>query len=104
MDGRSVLFPLTMSIASMCVDLISSVISRNAWFCASVLTAISGGMGVKVSKYYSFVLDIKSTEVESILEYPEFSVFESSCLVTSHHRSTEGSAEVMVWSDTDDFS
>nr|CUU98615.1 hypothetical transcript [Hymenolepis microstoma] len=108
-DERVVLFPVTGSITSMGVDCIPPVTSRNAWVegtsqdphrckapvksvfdfllsCVSVLIAQSGGMGVKVSKY------------------PEFLGFESSCLVTSLHQSTEGSAKVVVRPDKDDFS
>nr|CUU97744.1 hypothetical transcript [Hymenolepis microstoma] len=49
-------------------------------------SASSGGMDAEVSKY------------------PEFSGFESPCLVTSLQLSTEGSAEVVVRPNKDDFS
>nr|CUU98766.1 hypothetical transcript [Hymenolepis microstoma] len=71
--------------------------------CVSVLIVSSGGMGVEVSKYWSFVLDIKKIEVGYILGNREFSGFESSCLEKSLQHSTEGSAEVVVRPDKEDF-
>nr|CUU97674.1 hypothetical transcript [Hymenolepis microstoma] len=54
--------------------------------CKERKPASSGGMDAEVSKY------------------PEFSGFESPCLVTSLQLSTEGSAEVVVRPNKDDFS
>nr|CUU97336.1 glutathione S transferase [Hymenolepis microstoma] len=93
--------------------------------------ALSGGMSFEVTTYNSSVWDVKKIKVVSILEwiinplhlevadvrcnleidgmqvchpYPEFSGFESSCLVKPLQHPTEGSAEVVVRPDKDDFS
>nr|CUU97953.1 hypothetical transcript [Hymenolepis microstoma] len=104
-DERIVRFPVTRSIASMGVDFVPPVISHNAWLCV-----FSSGLRIaseaEFTQEYEFALAIILVVeiLDEAVEGSPFGLFESSCPAFFFQHSTEGSVEVVVRPDKDDFS